>query len=191
MTPRLARIGAVVAAVALGVPSAALANGPSITEAGSPKFPERAYTLHVPSELALKASDVSLHENGEAVDGMTLRSAGGRSGSSFATVLVIDASQSMEGRPIAEAMRAAQAFAERRAPGQRLAVLTFNRRTNVVLSPTNDEEEISEALSVRPRLRRATRVYDAVGTALTMLRDANAEAGSVIVLSDGADTGGG
>jgi len=176
-------------AAALALAPAALADGPRINEAGGPAFPERAYTLHVPREVALGPGDVSVRENGEEVEGLGLQSAGAAQEGEFATVLVIDASRSMAGSPIEEAMRAARAFADRRSPGQELAVVTFNRKIDVALPLTSDDGQITEAISSEPELRPSTHVYDAVAAAVRMLDEAGITAGSIVLLSDGADTG--
>ncbi|MEK6271158.1 MAG: type II secretion system F family protein [Actinomycetota bacterium] len=176
-------------AAALSLAPAALADGPRINEAGGPAFPERAYTLHVPTEVALGPGDVSVRENGEAVDGVGLQSAGAAGAGEFATVLVIDASRSMAGSPIEEAMRAGRALADRRSPGQELAVVTFNREVDVVLPLTSEDGEITEAISTEPELGPSTHVQDALAAALRMLDEAGITAGSVVLLSDGADTG--
>jgi tight adherence protein B len=164
-------VGAVCAAGLVMAP-AALADGPVINEAGGPVFPERAYTLHVPTEVALGTEDVSVRENGEEVEDLGLQSAGAAGEGEFATVLVIDASGSMSGSPIEEAMRAARAFADRRSPGQQLAVVTFNRKTDV-----------------EPALGPSTHVHDGLAAAVRILDQAGITAGSIVLLSDGADTG--
>jgi tight adherence protein B len=176
-------------AAALALAPAALADGPRINEAGGPGFPERAYTLHVPREVALGPGDVTVRENGEEVEGLGLQSAGAAGEGEFATVLVIDTSRSMAGSPIEEAMRAARAFADRRSPGQELAVVTFNREIDVVLPLTSDDGEITEAISSEPELGPSTHVHDAVAAAVRMLDKAGITAGSIVLLSDGADTG--
>jgi len=122
--------------VALALAPAARAVGLGINEAGGPAFPERAYTLHVPKKVALDPGDVTVRENGDEVADLGVQSAGAAAEGEFATVLVIDASRSMVGRPIEEAMRAARAFAGRRSPGHELAVVTFNRRVEVALPLT-------------------------------------------------------
>lgn len=177
------------AAAALSLAPAALADGPRINEAGGPAFPERAYTLHVPREVALGPGDVSVRENGEEVEGLGLQSAGTAGAGDFATVLMIDASRSMAGSPIEEAMRAARAFADRRSPGQELAVVTFNREVDVMLPLTGEDGEITEAISSEPQLGPSTYVQDAVAAAVRMLDEAGITAGSIVLLSDGADTG--
>ncbi len=181
-------LGAATAA-ALVLAPAALAGGPTINDAGGPAFPERAYTLHVPRQVALGPGDVTVRENGDQVENLGLKSAGAAAEGEFATVLVIDASRSMAGSPIEEAMRAARSFSDRRSPGHELAVVTFNRRVDVALPLTSDAGQITEALSSEPKLGPSTHVQDAVAAAVRMLDQAGITAGSVVLLSDGADTG--
>jgi tight adherence protein B len=177
------------AAVALALAPAALADGPRINQAGGAAFPERAYTLHVPEEVALVPGDVTVRENGEEVEDLSLQSAGAAAEGDFATVLVIDASRSMAGSPIEGAMRAARAFADRRSPGHELAVVTFNRKVHIALPLTSDSDQISEALSSEPKLGPSTHVQDALAAAVRTLDAAGITAGSVVLLSDGADNG--
>jgi tight adherence protein B len=54
---------------------------------------------------------------------------------------------------------------------------------------TNDPTKIGQALLTPPALSPGTQIYDAVDNAVSMLADAHVQAGSVVVLSDGADTG--
>jgi tight adherence protein B len=174
--------------VAAAVPAAA-AEGPQISPAGSAVFPQRAYSLRIPSELALSASDVQVRENGEPAVGVGVASPSDASKGEFGTVLVIDASESMQGDGIAGAMNAAQAFADRRAPEQELGVITFNRDVSVALPPTTSDTAISQVLSQQPRLTVSTHLYDAVAEAVHELQSEKIGNGSVVVLSDGQDTG--
>jgi tight adherence protein B len=106
-----------------------------------------------------------------------------------ASLLVIDASSSVRGEAIEEAMKAARAFAAHRAPAQPLGAIAFNSRRQLLLPLTTDGSAIGEALSSPPTLADGTRLYDAVAAAVAQLHRAGAGAGSVVVFSDGADTG--
>ena len=172
---------AVAAAIGSAGPAGA-AEGLVLTEARSPKFPERAYVLTLPDAQVLPEAQLSVTENGEPVDGLKVTGLGGQS----AVVLVIDASRSM-GRKIDDAMAAARAFAERRTPDQRLGIVFFSREPVVALEPTTDTAAIERALQDPPRLPKGTRVYDAAASGIAMIERAGVAAGSVIVLSDGAD----
>ena len=108
MSRRLAATLAAIACAFAAAAPAAAAVGPQISQAGSPSFPERAYSLRIPSDLALGASDVHVRENGQPVDQVGLASASQAGNGEFGTVLVIDTSKSMHGEAIAGAMEAAR-----------------------------------------------------------------------------------
>jgi tight adherence protein B len=102
-------------------------------------------------------------------------------------VLVIDASESMEGRPLEEAKAAALAFVEQKRPQDSVAVIAFGREQEV--QPfTRDEEVLRRFIEAIEVLGNQTPLYDAVFDAAELFAlepdlDANA-----IVLSDGANT---
>jgi len=169
--------------------TAAGAGGLQLTEAGGAKFPERAYVLSLPSSRSLTVDQISVTENGQQVVAPTLTPASATGGTAFGAVLVVDSSDSMKGRPIAAAMSAARAFAARKNPKERLAFVTFNGAPKVVLPFTTASDKINLALSQTPGVSYGTHIFDAVAEAETLLRAAKIDAGSIVVLSDGADTG--
>ena len=160
-----------------------------LTEAGGAKFPERAFVIGLSSGRALTSADVEVSENGKPVIDVSLVPASSADRRTFGTVLVVDASDSMRGRPIASAMAAVRAFASRRNPNQQLALLTFNGSTEVVLPFTTSKTRIAAALAQTPKVAYGTFIYDAVTRAEQLLNDARIDSGSIVVLSDGADTG--
>jgi tight adherence protein B len=178
---------AVLAAVSLCASAGAAGRSFRVTEARAP-FPERAYVLGLPGAMRLGPNQVQVLENGKPVSDLTLTPSGG-SAKQFGVVLLIDASDSMRGQAIEGAMAAARAFASKRARQEQLAVIAFNRSPNVLLPFTADGKAIKAALARQPTLVEGTRIYDAVGAALKLLDDAHIRAGSIIVLSDGSDTG--
>jgi len=95
----------------------------------------------------------------------------------------------MAGAPIENAVAAARAFAARRNANQQLALVVFNGTPKVVLPFTTSTARIDAALAQAPALAYGTHIYDAVAKAEAMLGDAGIQAGSIVVLSDGADTG--
>jgi tight adherence protein B len=159
-----------------------------ITEAGA-SFPDRAYVLSLPSGMRLNTGQVEVQENGEAVNELSVVPAGGADVKDFGVVLVIDASISMRGGPLKSALDAARAFAFQRKAKQQFGIVTFNQSPTVVLPLTADQALIDAALAKRPPLNQGTRIYDAVDAAVSMLKAKHIGAGSIIVLSDGADTG--
>jgi tight adherence protein B len=94
----------------------------------------------------------------------------------------------MHGAPIRGAIDAARAFAARRNVNQRIAVLAFNSSDELILPFTSSEDRIRRALSRTPPLARGTHIYDAVGKAISLVQAASLETGTVVLLSDGADT---
>jgi tight adherence protein B len=153
------------------------------------RFPERAYVLALPRQMQLSRGQVKVTESGNRVSDLTVVPASAAGARDFGVVLVIDASNSMRGRPIADAMEAARAFAKHRADNQQLAVIAFNGTARVLLPFTTDKQRIDAALSRTPELHEGTHVYDAVVKGVAILRQADIAAASVVVLSDGADTG--
>jgi tight adherence protein B len=179
------------AAAALALMSAAAANAAvgELVQVESPRFPERAFVLTLPEESQLDASMVRVLENGKAVTSLTVVPASAAGSDEFGVVLVIDASRSMGGDAIEGAMEAARIFAAQRNSQQQLAVVTFNRHTAVLLPFTADESAIRSALQEPPSLGRGTRVYEGVAKAAELVQAAEMTAASIVVLTDGGDTG--
>lgn len=168
---------------------ASVSAGPPLAPAGTPTFPDRAFRLTMTERRSLTAAQLRVTENGERVRDVRVTTASGPSATDFGTILVIDASKSMRGAAIERATEAARQLAAKRTGNQQLGVIAFNRTPDVLIAPTSDQEAIEQALSTTPRLAPQTRIFDAVDTALDMLETAKITAGSIIVLSDGADTG--
>lgn len=175
--------------LALLAPPALAAQQPLITPSGGAAFPQRTYVLSLPDDASVLPSQVRVTENGEAPADVSVSSASGPSADEFGVVLVIDASASMRGESIREAIRAARALAAERAAGQQLGVVAFNSAANLLLPLTTEPAAIDGALAEPPPLAPQTHVRDAVVTALDQIEGAGVTAGSIVVLSDGADTG--
>lgn len=94
----------------------------------------------------------------------------------------------MRGAPIQNALIAAQAFAARRNADHRLAILTFNSSTRA--GPfTVSQEAIDRTLARAPQLRFGTHLYSALAQGIQQISAEQIDAGSIVVLSDGADVG--
>jgi tight adherence protein B len=189
----LRRVGLILvlltAALAFAPAAGATERGLTLTESGNASFPNRAYLLSLPPGKLARPQQVKVRENGHVVEQPQVVSASVASARGFGVVLVIDTSRSMKGRPISDAMAAARAFARRRQSNQQLGVVTFNGTSNVALPLTQDDGAISRALSVQPSLGRNTHIFDGVDVAVRMLAAARLKPTSVVVLSDGSDTG--
>jgi tight adherence protein B len=184
---RLRLLTLLAAAAALAVAASASAAGSfRVTEAQS-SFPERAYVLSLPQRMHLHRGQVQVLENGQAVPDLEVVASTTASTKQFGVVLVIDASQSMEGKPEIAALAAARAFAAQRRAHEQLAVITYNVTPTVVQDFTTDGAKIGAALSKRPPFMFGTHSSDAVVKALDLLKAAHITAGSIVVLSDGQD----
>jgi tight adherence protein B len=178
----------VLAGTAMGAGSSS--GKPTLIEAKGPAFPVRSYILKLPSSQRLTPNEVNVSENGNSVLNKTVVPASQTSGKTFGVVLVGDTSDSMNGAPLAAALAAEQAFAARRNAKEQLGAINFNHTPTVVLPLTDSASRIHDALIKTPKVATGTYIYDAVAKAEAMLQDANISSGSIIVLSDGANTGG-
>ena len=183
-----ARLVVVLFGLMLVPPSASAAGGVQLAPVGKPTFPDRTYALTLPVGSSVDPRQIRVEENGRVVDGASVSPAS-RAAEKLGVVLVIDASRSMAGQPIEDAMDAARAFAQRRNPLQPLGVVTFNSDVATLLPLTTDGGTIERALKSPPPLHRETHVYDGVDAAISLLARADLAGGSVVVMSDGADTG--
>ena len=102
------------------------------------------------------------------------------------TVLTLDISDSMRGARIREAKAAAKTFLDAAPADVRIGLLTFSDKVHDVIAPTTDRAALASAID-RIRLTRGTHVYDAVVQAVNLSGDEGAR--SVLLLTDGADTG--
>jgi tight adherence protein B len=188
---RFALIGTVILAVIAGsaTTAAASSSGVNVVEAKGPAFPVRTYVLTFPTGRKLTVRAVHVTENHQPVAAPTLVPASEASKKAFGVVLVRDTSYSMTGKPLEAAVAAEQAFVAQRNPNEQVGALDFNRETTQVLPLTANSAKIAGALSKPPTVATGTHIYDAVAEAESMLAAAHISSGSIVVLSDGADTG--
>jgi tight adherence protein B len=186
MRARLVLLAITAALVAAFVSTAAAARPVRITEAQA-SFPDRAYVLSLPSRMQLGAKQVEVFENGVPVKDLSVVAGETASADGFGVVLLVDASQSMEGAPENAALAAARAFAAQRQEHEQVAVLTYNATPTVLLPFTTDGAKIDAALSKQPPFQFGTHLYDAVVRAIDLVKAEHVTAGSIIVLSDGQE----
>jgi tight adherence protein B len=105
------------------------------------------------------------------------------------SVLAIDTSESMAGKRIAEAKKAALAYLAAVPANVKVGVLTFDNTVKVVLPPALDRNAARAAIGGLT-LTRNTALYDGVLGALEAAGPAGPNAGQrkILVLSDGKDT---
>jgi tight adherence protein B len=124
-------------------------------------------------------------ENGQPVVGVTAATlANGTS-----TVLAIDRSQSMKGKPLAQAVAAARAFVQARPAGDRIAVTSFATSAKLLTSFSPDSSDALSALSeIRVDPQQGTTLYDDLVLA-SQKQAHSAFAGRVtIIVTDGNET---
>jgi tight adherence protein B len=177
--------------VAAAVAQSAAATPPRTVDAtfATARFPFRSLVLSVSPSMALEAKDLRVTENGQPVTDVSVQSVAAAGAGKFGTVLVIDASDSMAGRPITAAVRAARVFAGHRPATDSLGIITFNSHIGMPLPLTTSQHKIVSALAHAPKLAYGTHIYDAVMQGLRTIEEAHLTAGTVVLLSDGADTG--
>jgi tight adherence protein B len=187
MLRAVAALAAIAGVAALAVPVAALgqSGGLTLKEAPDSGFPDKKFYLGLPEKRALLPSQVNLTENGTAITDFKLEAPGTASGA----ILLIDASNSMRGAPIAGAMAAARAFVAQRNPKLPVAVIVFGPDDTVLSEFTTSQEELVQKLSQAPALAEGTHIYDALVGAADLAKEEGLERTTVVLLSDGTDVG--
>ncbi|MGO9884716.1 MAG: VWA domain-containing protein [Solirubrobacteraceae bacterium] len=167
----------------------ALAAGVNVSQAGGAKFPEREFIVTLTSKGVVRPNQISITEGGARVPGVSVEPASAIGQSHFGTVLVVDTSDSMAGAAEQSAIQAMRTFVQSRNPHQPVGIVFFDQTPRVVVPMTTNNATLEHALATVPQLHSGTHLYDAVGAALKMLASANLTGGSIIVASDGRDTG--
>jgi tight adherence protein B len=115
------------------------------------------------------------------VSGLTVDSGSKSSGA----VLLIDASNSMAGRPIDAAMAAARAFMAQRDDELPVAVIAYNPEITILSEFSRDQGELTAAVSEAPETAEGTRIYDALIEAARLSEEAGYARTTAVLLSDG------
>lgn len=126
-----------------------------------------------------------LTENGYPVVGVTAANlANGTS-----TVLAIDRSQSMKGKPLAEAVAAARAFVQSRPSGDRIAVTSFATSAKFLTSFSPDSSDALSALSgIKVDPQQGTTLYDDLVMASQKQAHVPFAGRVTIIVTDGNET---
>jgi tight adherence protein B len=159
-----------------------------LTPIGRVRAPERGFLLDLPPTTQIARDQVRVFENGRRIGSFSLSPIQAVEGR-FGVVLVLDASNSMKGPAEQAALSAARAFVRRAGSSVRIGVVAFNRRATVLATPGQGGAALTAALSREPQLAYGTRINDALGEAFALLAGRDLSSGSVVLLSDGADTG--
>ena len=183
----LVRTAAASAAVAaLVLPGLAFGQAPALVESPTSGFPDRAYLLQLPERRALTAAGVNVTENGGPVTGLAVVPPGG---AATGAILMIDASNSMQGAPLAGAMAAARAFLAERKPDMPVSVIVFGANDSTVAEFTTDTEELAASVAETPATSEGTLIYDSLIEAAEAVSDQGLRRATVVLISDGTDIG--
>lgn len=185
---RARRIWSVLVAATLAVGCApAVASAAQLALGGATQFPARTLVLSGVKRTSLARTSVHITENGQpvAADNVEPASAGRRG--ELGVILVIDRSPSMAGAPSQAALQAAHALAAERLPNQELGIVSFDATPTITLPLTANSGTITQALTGLQPIGSGTRILPALSLAIHELWAAKVKAGSVILLSDGAD----
>jgi tight adherence protein B len=174
---RLAAAG--VAFVFLALPAAAGANV-QLRGIDASAYPTIRASIYSPSG----AGKPALWENGQPVAGFEAQNLGRIK----AMTLLIDRSQSMRGKPLADAANGAKGFIAAKQPNDELSVIAFGSRP-ITLSPFSTVRlDADVPLShIKPDSARGTALYDAIAQAARQLQGNPLPGRVIIVLTDGAD----
>jgi tight adherence protein B len=185
----LSLLAAVALAATLGTAARADTGGfTHLTQIGRVRAPDRGFLLDLPPATQVARNRIGVFENGKQIRSFRLTPIQAVEGR-FGVVLVLDASNSMRGPAEQAALSAARAFVRRAGSSVRIGVVAFNRDATVLATPEQGGAALAGALSRQPRLVYGTHIYDALGTGLAQLAGTDLSSGSIVLLSDGADTG--
>jgi tight adherence protein B len=180
---RLTRAAFACLVVALTLPALALGqSAPKLQEAPDSAFPDRVYLLQLPSQRTLTPEQVAITENGAPPSGQIGVEA---PGASSGVVLLIDASLSMKGEPIQQAMAAARAFMKVRAEAMPVAVVAYNPEQHELTGFTTDTSALNEAVATTPEIVYGTEIYDSLILAAEMATGQQLRRATAVLLSDG------
>jgi Flp pilus assembly protein TadB/Mg-chelatase subunit ChlD len=183
---RSALAAAAIAALALpALVLPAIATGqsgvPTLREAPDSGFPDRVYIYRTPVPSALSAANIQVTENDSAVSSLAVDSSAKSSGA----ILLIDASNSMKGAPIAGAMAAARAFMAERKQLLPVAVIAYNPEITVLTDFTTDAAQLAQAVGTTPTTAEGTHIYDALIEASELAEEKGYARTTAVLLSDG------
>ena len=150
------------------------------------EYPRVKLQLGLPTgdESARTAPEFSVRENGRRADVLDTSQP---KAEPIDVILVLDTSGSMQGRSLAAAKQAANAFVDKLEPGSRVGVISFSDQPRVVspiAAPQPGLKPSIDALSASGE----TALYDALALSAKEASRAQVRRPLVVLLSDGGDT---
>ena len=185
---RILIASALAAGIAL-VPAAALAEpSASVRSVDDRGFPVVRLTLSTADGFSLRASDVTVTENGLPVHVLGAESLDG-SGRQVDAVLAIDVSNSMRGPKLVTALAAARTFLQGVPPSIPVGILSFSSAP-VIDAPVSSERVSAEAAvgSLSTATGQGTALYRAVMSGAGMFGTEASAQHTLILLTDGKNT---
>jgi Flp pilus assembly protein TadB/uncharacterized protein YegL len=182
---RLTKAAGLALVLALALPALSLGQsgtGVTLKDAPDTAFPDRVYQLQLPDQRTLTAENVRITENGAPPAGQIAVEA---PGTTSGVVLLIDASLSMKGEPIKQAMAAARAFMRVRPDPMPVAVVAYNPEQHELTGFTTDPAVLNDAVATTPEVVLGTEIYDSLILASEMATDQGLKRATAVLLSDG------
>jgi tight adherence protein B len=177
------RIPPLALAAAAALASGAVAHGAApvrVVGVDTGGYPELRVTVVAPAGSV----QPTLRENGAPVTGLESYNLG----RAKSVVLLIDNSQSMSGKPLADAVAAARTFVASKAPGDRIEVIAFGHQALALTRFSNVGDDADTALrGLRPDKTSGTALWDAVALASRKLAGESQPGHVIILLTDGRD----
>jgi tight adherence protein B len=128
----------------------------------------------------------AITENGRPVAGLQEQNLG----RTKAISTLIDRSQSMRGKPLADAIAAARSFVGRKNGSDQMAVIAFGSKPQTLSPFSTAALDATESLSgVTADKTQGTALYDAIVVAARQLKANELPGRVIVVLTDGADKG--
>jgi len=178
MSGRARLVAVAVAALVAAAPAAA---GVEVSGVDTSSFP----TIHANVISSAGASATpTVTENGHPVVGFAAQNLG----RAKAVVLAVDGSQSMAGKPLADAAAAARTFVAAKSNADAIAVVEFGRHPIQLSSLSTAALDSDTALGqITVASQPGTALYDAIGLSAGLLQASPLDGRVLIVLTDGHD----
>jgi tight adherence protein B len=170
------------AAVGLALPASAAASGSvEVRHVDLGRYPLVRVTAVVPT-----GSRPTLYEGSERAGFLKTRELG----SAEAMVLAVDNSESMRGRPLREAKRAASEFLAQEQRTGAVGLVAFGHEALPLTRPGEARGEVSQTLAeLAPDTQPGTSLYDAVELSVLRLERMSSRTRILVLLTDGHDLG--
>ena len=178
MSGRARLVAVAVAALVAAAPAAA---GVEVDGVDTSSFP----TIHADVVSSAGASATpQVTENGHPVVGFAAQNLG----QAKAVVLALDDSQSMAGKPLADAVAAARTFVAAKSDADAIAVVEFGRHPIQLSNLSTAALDSDSALGqITVAGQPGTALYDAIGVSSSLLQASTLQGRVLIVLTDGRD----